>query len=532
VSAEKVCVVGSGPAGATAAYFLWQAGFDVTILDGGLGPEPEVTTDIADWLKSQDDEKLVSATTSRAGSSRLAKPDLAEKLFLGSDFVYRDTDRVLLKSVEGADIRTSLAVGGLSNVWGAAALPVTSGDIDDWPITSDDLAPHYEALREIIDISGEKDGLSANFGDSVSSPTFPLGLQGKALLNDLKGHREALAARGIAFGRARLAVGNQYSQQSEGCVSCGHCMIGCPHRAIFNAAFVIESLQGRERFTYRGGCVVNRVAEDGESVLVQGHGLADDVPFEEKFKRVFVAAGAVSTTAIIERSRPSGATPIQLRDSQLFVFPIMRFRGTKAAALEKTNRLAQAFVEIDDPSLCDRFVHLQLYGYNEVFMDAVKEKLGPINSAAPFLTNFIARHAMIAQGFLHSDYSGSVELSLSRSGKIQLMGQPNEQAYKIARETQKRITRSWQGFGGLPVPGQIMVPPPGASRHLGASLPMSAAPSGNRTDLLGRPIGLTRVHAVDASVLPSIPASTITYSAMANAARIVDQVARLLDGAR
>ena len=72
----------------------------------------------------------------------------------------------------------------------------------------------------------------------------------------------------------------------------------------------------------------------------------------------------------------------------------------------------------------------------------------------------------------------------------------------------------------------------GASRHLGASLPMSAAPSGNQTDLLGRPIGLTRVHAVDASVLPSIPASTITYSAMANASRIVDQVARLLDGAR
>ncbi|MBT6961218.1 MAG: NAD(P)-binding protein [Rhodospirillaceae bacterium] len=71
MSAEKVCVVGSGPAGATAAYFLRQAGFDVTILDGGLGLEPEVTTDIADWLKSQDDEKLVSAATSRAGSSRL-----------------------------------------------------------------------------------------------------------------------------------------------------------------------------------------------------------------------------------------------------------------------------------------------------------------------------------------------------------------------------------------------------------------------------------------------------------------------------
>ncbi|MBT6442809.1 MAG: NAD(P)-binding protein [Alphaproteobacteria bacterium] len=531
MSAETVCVVGSGPAGATAAYFLWQAGFDVTVLDGGLGPEPDVTRDIADWFESQDDEKLISAATSRTESSRLTKPDLAEKLFLGSDFVYRDTDRVLLESVEDADIRTSLAVGGLSNVWGAAALPLTSWDIEGWPITLDDLAPHYEVLREIIEISGKKDGLSASFGDSVTPPAFPLGLQGDALLKGLANHREALATRGIAFGRARVAVGNKYSQQPEGCVSCGHCMIGCPHRAIFNAAFVIESLQGRDRFAYRGGCVVDRVVEDSESVTVQGRGLDNDAPFEERFERVFVAAGAVSTTAIIARSRPTGGTPILLRDSQLFVFPLIRFRGTKNAALEKTNRLAQAFVEIDDASLCDRLVHLQLYGYNDVFMGAVKEKLGPINSVAPFLINFLARHAMIAQGFLHSDYSGSVELSLGRSGKIQLKGEPNEQAHKIARDTQKHIMRSWRGFGGVPVPGQIMVPPPGASRHLGASLPMSASPSGNETDLLGRPVGLSRVHAVDASVLPSIPASTITYSAMANAVRIVEQVARLSDGA-
>ncbi|NKB20401.1 MAG: NAD(P)-binding protein [Alphaproteobacteria bacterium] len=529
MSAETVCVVGSGPAGATAAYFLWQAGFDVTVLDGGLMPEPEVASDIADWHKDQDDEKLISAATRRAKASQFTKPELAEKLFHGSDFVYRDTDRMLLAGVEGADIRTSLALGGLSNVWGAASLPITARDIVGWPITYEDLAPHFEALDEIIEICGENDGLSSLFGGNVRPPTFALGLQGAALLKDLTRRHETLAARGMVFGRARVAVGRKYSQEPEGCVACGHCMIGCPHRAIFNAAFIVESLRGRERFTYRGGCVVDRVAEDDECVSVQGRGLADDVPFDEKFARVFVAAGAVSTTAIISRSRPNSGAPIKLRDTQHFVFPLMRFRGTKDATIEKTNRLAQAFVEIDDPTLCDHLVHLQLYGYNDIFMDALKEKLGAINSVAPFAINLLARHAMIIQGFLHSDYSGSVNLSFSRSGKIQLTGEPNAQAPKIARNAQKSIARSWREFGGIPIPGQIIVPPPGASRHLGASLPMSATPTGNETDTLGRPVGLSRVHAVDASVLPSIPASTITYSAMANAARIVDQVAQLSD---
>jgi choline dehydrogenase-like flavoprotein len=49
---------------------------------------------------------------------------------------------------------------------------------------------------------------------------------------------------------------------------------------------------------------------------------------------------------------------------------------------------------------------------------------------------------------------------------------------------------------------------------------MSSHPTGFASDTLGRPAGLTRVHAVDSSVLPSIPATTITFSVMANAHRI------------
>ena len=49
---------------------------------------------------------------------------------------------------------------------------------------------------------------------------------------------------------------------------------------------------------------------------------------------------------------------------------------------------------------------------------------------------------------------------------------------------------------------------------------MSANPRSFETDLLGRPTGWRRIHAVDATVFPSIPATTITFSVMANAHRI------------
>ncbi len=64
---------------------------------------------------------------------------------------------------------------------------------------------------------------------------------------------------------------------------------------------------------------------------------------------------------------------------------------------------------------------------------------------------------------------------------------------------------------------------PGRGYHSGGTFPMRANPRYRETDCLGRPFGFERVHLVDASVFPTIPAGPITFSAMANAVRIADQ---------
>jgi choline dehydrogenase-like flavoprotein len=58
--------------------------------------------------------------------------------------------------------------------------------------------------------------------------------------------------------------------------------------------------------------------------------------------------------------------------------------------------------------------------------------------------------------------------------------------------------------------------------HVGSSFPMSKTPQGSQSDIYGRPYGLKKIHIVDASIFPSIPASTITYTVMANSYRIGD----------
>jgi choline dehydrogenase-like flavoprotein len=45
---------------------------------------------------------------------------------------------------------------------------------------------------------------------------------------------------------------------------------------------------------------------------------------------------------------------------------------------------------------------------------------------------------------------------------------------------------------------------------------------GEKSDLLGRPLGTQNIHVVDSSVLPTIAPGPITFTAMANAMRIAE----------
>jgi choline dehydrogenase-like flavoprotein len=94
----------------------------------------------------------------------------------------------------------------------------------------------------------------------------------------------------------------------------------------------------------------------------------------------------------------------------------------------------------------------------------------------------------------------------------------------MAKAVVRRVVRKllWQAprLGALPLPMLLQLGKPGRSFHAGGSFPMRSNPGSFETDIWGRPAGWRRVHAVDATVLPSIPATTITLTVMANAYRI------------
>jgi choline dehydrogenase-like flavoprotein len=196
---------------------------------------------------------------------------------------------------------------------------------------------------------------------------------------------------------------------------------------------------------------------------------------------------------------------------------------------ERLHTLAQTFLEICDPLVSKNTVHLQVYTYNDLYLAALKKTLGPaFPFFVPALGAFLGR-MLTVQGYLHSDSSPSIAVTLQRrKGLPDLLHQEVQpamiaEANATLRRVVRKLSRNSKWLRAKALGPLLNKPAAGHGFHVGGTFPMSKQPTGDQTDLLGRPIGFQRVHLVDSSVLPSIPATTITFSVMANAHRIGSQ---------
>jgi choline dehydrogenase-like flavoprotein len=138
----------------------------------------------------------------------------------------------------------------------------------------------------------------------------------------------------------------------------------------------------------------------------------------------------------------------------------------------------------------------------------------------------------VALCYLHSDDSGRVQLRLERrpgtgAGVLVAEIERSARAAEVVRGLAAKLLRHTFDLSFAAAAPAVHITHPGRSFHAGGSFPMSRCPTDGQTDLAGRLPGWRRIHLVDASVFPTIPSATITYSAMANAHRVASAVGEM-----
>jgi len=521
-----ITVIGSGPSAAACVTALVERGMHVTVIDVGLELEEDRVRQVDAYKK-----------TSSASSLQVLKSGMVSttegvdlKLLFGSDFPYREASESLRIVDNSSALKPSFAFGGFSNVWGASILPFRDADTRDWPISEADLRPHYEAVAKIIGVaSGPPATLEEYFPTYSEAPgQLDLSLQSQLFWKDLQNASSFLKSKGLLFGRGRLAVKAGSQKSNDGCNYSGLCLYGCPDGHIYNSQKTIRSFIADGRVTYQSNVIVKKIIENAHEIEIIGkHRITGEI-LKFSSSKVFLATGVIPTASIVLESLGQVERTLQIKDSQYFILPMLRFKGAPDVSKETTNTLSQIFIELIEGFELPKSSHLQIYGYNELFGQALKSKLGLMGRISPALIRFLQNRLFVAIGYLHSDLSGNIELSLSKNAEgnteLRLNAQENSLSKKHIREVVKKLAQVSCHTKTMPLLPMLQVGLPGRGYHSGCTFPMSKNPSNLDTDLLGRPAGYKNLHIVDASVLPSIPATTITFSVMANAHRIASSV--------
>ena len=490
-------VVGSGPSGVAAASALLDAGKPVTLLD--IGRERE----------------KIPARAEERGS------DPARKLVFGSSYPYL-TDREAGLIQKGSKCLASGGKGGLSAVWGASVLPFPDDELTDWPFKPGDLHEHYKKAAVLLGISGVVDGLAPRFS-FYNTPLPPLNpsLQARSVLSHLNGNETALKSHGFTFGQARHAV------KSASCEYDGICLSGCERGAIWNAAEAVEALKKRRGFEYHGGVRVLSIEErpDGVRLHAAREGQSRTVFDGDK---VFLGCGPLATTRLVCGSFGAPADGLPLLSQPYFVLPLILDHDVPGAPEERLHTLAQIFLELNDTDVSRHQVHLQIYGHNPVIADRLERAArwaGPFSGA---VQRHFAPRLLAIQGYLHSNEGIPVKISAAGRGEdctLTVRAGDGSATKAAVKRVAAKLARHCADLGVHPLSFILKLGLPGEGNHVGGSFPMKKSPAAWQTDPLGRLHGHERVHLIDSSVLPSIPATTFTYAVMANASRIASHAA-------
>jgi choline dehydrogenase-like flavoprotein len=506
-----VYIIGSGLSAIAAATALVARGIRPTILDVGITAARE-SVDLKVRLGSCEPEFWNADELAPAKRTGIVAPNgIPRKLHFGSDFVFQEPDQGISLNTEHASMFRSFAAGGLSNVWGAVVQSVPEDEVIDWPVSGKELAPHYTAIGRLM-------------GNS-SAPDLHPSSQTKALFSDLTRNSDVLLRERILFEYPQLAVRTSDDHGTQGCRYCGFCLFGCPYDSRYTAASTLSELVRAGRAEYESDVLVRKLTRVDGKIQIEGRSRSGELRVFSA-ERVLVAAGLLESTRIIMESLGLYGKSLRINHSDIFTIPLLRYQPSPRIQFERLHTLCQLTAEIEDPSICAHRVHLQFYGYNELYRQILATKVGPLAKALAPVLDSLASRLFVIFGYLHSDVSSSIEFSLSREANpaVMLQGKINPDARRICMAVARKLRKCHTCFKGIVLQSQLKLDLPGGGYHSGGTLPMRRMPNTLETDSWGQLPSLPGVHVVDASVLPTVPASPTAYTIMANAHRIASEV--------
>jgi hypothetical protein len=509
-------IVGSGPAGVSAAFPLLDAGKRVLMIDGGIPPEVDLPSEDYLRLRATDTDQMrwMIGTDFHA----LRKMDAVSPKLRVPTHAYTFEGFSAANKIVARDFVSvgSLAPGGLSNSWGCGVARFGDPHLEKFPCHISDMDYSYAVVAERMGISGSNEpddlssyvGLDSWIGGEVEMDRIHQRLYARYLKRKLK-----INASGVKVGRSRVSVLTQDSGERKACNLSGNCLWGCSRRSLYSATEDLAMLRTRLGFDYQSGFVADKFMQNSNGWII-----CCSTPLGKKQIRagnILLAAGTLAST------RLALETIGYKKSRQLLSCPTAAFLAWNPTMLGSPIRsgfgLGQLSYSVD--------IAEGVCGFGSTFSPtgiAVSEFIrylpfGARNSVK--IMRSILTSCVVGNLFLPGHLTDA-QVRLDGGGQLIVSGGLRDDVASYMKIGHRLLLRAFLHMGALIIPTSFSVGSPGSDIHYAGTLPMKDDPTLGETGKFGELYGVTGLYVVDGASLPTLSEQSHTLTIMANADRI------------
>ena len=533
-SPSDIIVVGSGVSAVHAAWPLVKAGRAVTMLDVGYDDntyEAAIPDAPFTVIRQSDPEQYRYFLGNNFEGISYEKLNTGPQVTPPRKFVlYAENSHNHVESYTFHPAQ-SFAIGGLSRAWGAVCHPYLDEELVKCFLDPKDIRRRYGKIAKRIGISGNSEDLEIVIGDVDGlQPPMEIDSNAEIILSRYKRNVKFFNKAGIYIGRPLMAVlteplndrmPNQYHDMDFWSNKGG---------SVYRADCTVRDLQNYQNFTYRPQYLVETFTESqADTIKVRALSLKKNIHKTFEGRRLVLAAGALGTTQIVLRSLNQYNVSVPLICNPHTYIPCINYRSIGKNHKDYRHSLAQLAMLFDPTGDRKHLVSAQIYSYRSLLLFKLiresifsyYESLRIIRALAPYLTIIIVQHEDKSSP---DKYCVLRKKTKNQGDYLEIVFEPSDHYRRIQIANENKMLRYIRKLGCIPI--KKVITANGSSIHYAGQFPMTTEDKPLTTEPTGRLRGTKSVYIADGAVFGYLPAKGLTFTLMANADRIGNNLLR------